>query len=137
MKPLLVSQKVFALFRVYKTDELPSSREKLHGIIFVLINAVICAICYPADFGYMGKYLLTDFEEALYPVFQLAGAIIMTYALIDIQLSRRQIASVFESLTKIYDKCKSFYGFEESSMKTSSSQFDMSRRCQFNERISF
>lgn len=108
MKPLQSIQQAMIWACMCSPDYKLSKWEKLVRFICGCTFSPLMSGALLSSIAFFTKYVLIDFEESLYAIFEMAGAIGVIYLDVVALFSQREISEIFRGLNEIYEKCKYF-----------------------------
>lgn len=110
VKPLAIDQQVLMWLSVLPANENISKSMRLAKIALVLFLIAADITVFASGLMYALKYVSIDFQEFSSSLLFCIAAIPMANSIAMAFLYRHKIPAIFESLSKIYDKC--MYEFE-------------------------
>lgn len=106
MRPLESLQRVLTWLCACPAEQSASTQKRRAYFAFSLFLFVSALSCGLSGGVFMIKYIKTDLEGCFYCLFEVAGAITMSYLIAFAVLSRHKINAIFEHLATIYDACR-------------------------------
>lgn len=108
MNPLETNKKVLIWLCLCPAEKSTKWTRKLIYIIFALIILTGNLCAFGTSVAYFLRYVSTDLEGSLYALYQIGAFYALIYMTITAFYLRQEILALFDSLTKIYEKCKRF-----------------------------
>lgn len=107
-EPLIKYREFLVWYSVYPADENTPKWKKCAHIMSSCLICFIHLIATECSVAYLIKYLSVDLEKSLYAILQIVACFSAFYACIVMWLTRQKVTKMFENLSKIYNKCKTF-----------------------------